>query len=94
MKINYKLPIIDFKAGTVILAGAGPGNVELITIKVYQAIKQADIIIYDALVNKDILEISKKIPLYGEIVKDKNFNYKILSHSRKQISRIEISKTS
>ena len=60
MKINYKLPIIDFKAGTVILAGAGPGNVELITIKVYQAIKQADIIIYDALVNKDILKKSKK----------------------------------
>ena len=40
-----------------------------------------------------ILEISKKIPLYGEKVNDNYFNYKILSHSRKQISRIEISKT-
>ena len=39
-----------------------------------------------------ILEISKKIPLFGEIVSDKNFNYKVLSHSRKQISRVEISK--
>ncbi len=39
-----------------------------------------------------ILEISKKIPLYGENVSDNYFNYKILSHSRKQISRIEISK--
>ena len=39
-----------------------------------------------------ILEISKKIPLYGERVNDNFFNYKILSHSRKQISRIEISK--
>ena len=39
-----------------------------------------------------ILEISKKIPLYGEIVSDKSFNYKILSHSRKQISRVEITK--
>ena len=39
-----------------------------------------------------ILEISKKIPLYGEIVSDNFFNFKILSHSRKQISRIEISK--
>ena len=38
-----------------------------------------------------ILEISKKIPLYGEKVEDKYFNYKILSHSRKQISRVEIS---
>ncbi len=41
-----------------------------------------------------ILEISKKIPLYGEKVKDSYFDYKILSHSRKQISRIEISKIS
>ncbi len=39
-----------------------------------------------------ILEISKRIPLYGETVSDQTFNYKVLSHSRKQISRIEISK--
>ncbi len=39
-----------------------------------------------------ILELSKKIPSFGENVADDNFNYKILSHSRKQISRIEISK--
>ena len=41
-----------------------------------------------------ILEISKKIPLYGEKVSDQAFNYRVLSHSRKQISRIEISKIS
>ena len=39
-----------------------------------------------------ILEIAKKIPSYGEDVLDNNFKYKILSHSRKQISRIEITK--
>tara|TARA_A100001011_G_scaffold400822_1_gene519395 strand:+ start:1058 stop:2305 length:1248 start_codon:yes stop_codon:yes gene_type:complete len=39
-----------------------------------------------------VLEISKKIPMYGDIVSDKHFNFKILSHSRKQISRVEISK--
>ncbi len=39
-----------------------------------------------------VLEISKKIPKYGENVSDKYFNFKILSHSKKQISRIEISK--
>ncbi len=38
-----------------------------------------------------IMEITKKIPLYGEIVKDSKFKYRILSHSRKQISRVEIS---
>ena len=36
--------------------------------------------------------VSKKIPLYGEIVKDEFFTYKVLSHSRKQILRLEISK--
>ena len=39
-----------------------------------------------------ILELSKKIPSYGEKISDDEFVYKILSHSRKQISRIEISK--
>ena len=39
-----------------------------------------------------VLEISKKIPTYGEKFNDEIFSYKILSHSRKQISRIEISK--
>ena len=37
-----------------------------------------------------ILEIAKRIPLFGETVKDEYFIYKILSHSRKQISKIEI----
>jgi len=37
-----------------------------------------------------ILELAKRIPLFGEKVNDKYFIYKILSHSRKQISKIEI----
>ncbi len=39
-----------------------------------------------------ILDISKKIPSYGESFKDNFFEYKILSHSKKQISKVEISK--
>ncbi len=60
MNINYKETIIDFNKGSVILAGAGPGDIKQITLKVYQAIKQADVIIYDSLVNKKLLDISKK----------------------------------
>ena len=41
-----------------------------------------------------ILDISKKIPSYGESYKDNYFNFKILSHSKKQISKIEISRIS
>jgi Mg2+/Co2+ transporter CorB len=37
-----------------------------------------------------ILSLAKRIPLYGEAVQDEYFIYKILSHSRKQISKIEI----
>ena len=39
-----------------------------------------------------ILDMSKKIPSYGESFKDNFFTYKILSHSKKQISKVEISK--
>ena len=39
-----------------------------------------------------ILDMSKKIPSYGELFKDNFFTYKILSHSKKQISKVEISK--
>lgn len=43
----------------VILVGAGPGDVELITLKGLNAIKSADVILYDALVNKELLEYVK-----------------------------------
>ena len=39
-----------------------------------------------------ILDIAKKIPLFGETVQDDYFPYKVLSHSRKQISKIEINR--
>ena len=44
----------------VTLVGAGPGDVELITLKGFKAIKNADIILYDALVNKELLEFAQK----------------------------------
>ena len=39
-----------------------------------------------------VMNLAKRIPLYGETVKDDYFDYKILSHSRRQILRLEISK--
>ena len=39
-----------------------------------------------------VMELAKKIPLYGETINDKFFSYKVLSHSRKQILRLEITK--
>lgn len=44
----------------VTLVGAGPGDPDLITLKGIKAIKDADVILYDALVNEDILSYAKK----------------------------------
>lgn len=41
--------------GKVILAGAGPGDAELITIKLQKRLAEADVIITDRLVNPDII---------------------------------------
>ena len=47
----------------VTLVGAGPGDPELITLKGINALKSADIVLYDALVSQEILDmIPKGIP--------------------------------
>jgi uroporphyrin-III C-methyltransferase/precorrin-2 dehydrogenase/sirohydrochlorin ferrochelatase/uroporphyrin-III C-methyltransferase len=43
------------KTGKVILAGAGPGDPELITMKAARFLQQADVILTDRLVSKEIL---------------------------------------
>ncbi len=45
-----------FAPGTVWLAGAGPGDPGLLTLHAVNAIRQADVIIYDALVSRQILD--------------------------------------
>ncbi len=44
------------KKGKLILVGAGPGDVDLITVKGVKAIEKAEVLLYDALVNTELLE--------------------------------------
>ncbi|SFW63903.1 uroporphyrinogen-III C-methyltransferase [Chitinophaga sancti] len=41
------------------LVGAGPGDPELITLKAINVLKRADVILYDALVNEELLSYAK-----------------------------------
>ena len=43
----------------VYLTGAGPGDLELMTVKALRVVREADVIIYDRLANPDILEEAK-----------------------------------
>ena len=45
--------------GKVYLTGAGPGDIELLTMKAHRVITQADVIIYDRLANPQMLEMTK-----------------------------------
>ncbi len=45
--------------GKVYIAGAGPGDPELITLKALNRLKQADVVVYDRLINDDLLSYCK-----------------------------------
>jgi uroporphyrin-III C-methyltransferase len=42
--------------GRLTIVGAGPGDIELITIKAINALRNADVVLYDALVDPELLE--------------------------------------
>jgi uroporphyrin-III C-methyltransferase len=46
------------KEPRITLVGAGPGDADLITLKGIKAIKTADVVLYDALVNEELLEFA------------------------------------
>ena len=58
------------------LVGAGPGDLELITVKGLNALKSANVILYDALVNKDLLDYA---PIAKKLFVGKRKGYKAFS---------------
>jgi len=54
---GFNLPV--FNPGEVWLSGAGPGDPGLLTLHAVNALGQADIILYDALVDKGVLALAR-----------------------------------
>ena len=60
MNFNYIKENIIFEDGTAIIASSGPSAIEILTYNVYKDIKMADVVIYDALVNQNVLNFAQK----------------------------------
>jgi len=51
-----KQPLVMNKIAKLTVVGAGPGEVDLITLKAIKVLKTADVVLYDALVNEELLD--------------------------------------
>lgn len=85
--------------GKVYLVGAGPGDPDLITLKGLTCIQQADVILYDRLVNKRLLEHAKptadliycgKLPNY-HTMQQETINACLIKHAKngKNVTRLK-----
>ncbi|MEH6402142.1 MAG: uroporphyrinogen-III C-methyltransferase [Sneathiella sp.] len=50
--------ISPFEPGSVWLLGAGPGDLGLLTLYAIEGLRQADVLVYDALVSQEILDLT------------------------------------
>jgi uroporphyrin-III C-methyltransferase len=69
------------------LVGAGPGDPELITLKAIRAIREADVILYDALVNEALLEYAAP----GAIIRFTGKRYGCHMLSQEKINQLIVS---
>lgn len=83
----------------VYLVGAGPGDEDLLTIKALKCIQKADVILYDRLVNKEILKHAKsdcdliycgKLPNY-HTMKQETINHFLVKYAKsgKVVTRLK-----
>ena len=76
--------------GKVILVGAGPGDIGLLTLNGKHWLQKADVVLYDHLVNPDMIRFTQKSAEIIYVGKKEG----VASMEQKQINHLLISKTS
>lgn len=85
-------------AGKVYLVGAGPGDPDLITVKGLRCLQKADVILYDRLVNPELLEHAKegaklvycgKLPNY-HTMKQETINHFLVKYAKKGLQVVRL----
>jgi len=76
----------NIKEPRITLIGAGPGDPDLITLKGVKALKTADVVLYDALVNEELLEFAPETAVKVYVGKRSGDH----THSQDSINRLMI----
>ncbi|WP_019240817.1 MULTISPECIES: uroporphyrinogen-III C-methyltransferase [Bacillus] len=85
-------------AGKVYLIGAGPGDPDLLTVKGLRYLQQADVVLYDRLINPELLKHAKssaqliycgKLPHY-HTMKQETINHFLVKYAKKGLQVVRL----
>ncbi|HEX7815450.1 MAG TPA: siroheme synthase CysG [Dyella sp.] len=62
--------LLDHRQGEVILVGAGPGDPGLLTLRGLRALNEADVVLHDRLVSKEVLALARRDARFIEVGKE------------------------
>jgi len=63
------------KQGSVALVGAGPGDAGLLTLRALRLLNEADVILHDRLVSKEVLALARRDAEFVEVAKESGNHY-------------------
>lgn len=66
---------VQDKQGSVALVGAGPGDAGLLTLRALRLLNEADVILHDRLVSKDVLALARRDAEFIEVAKESGHHY-------------------